>query len=117
MSKLGADRLLTDVAALDAELKAPGPWVLFKHSTACPISAHAFAEYHAFVANEGKDVRTAVIRVIEERPVSNHAAKALGVAHQSPQAFVIAGGKATWNASHSAITQAALAKAVAVAPK
>lgn len=101
--------LIRSVPELDAALALPGAFLVFKHSTACPISAAAYDEYLAF--REHSDVRTAVIRVIEERPVSNHAATKLGIRHESPQALLVRDGALVWNASHRAITASALAKA------
>lgn len=109
--------LLRSTADLDAELANPGLVLLFKHSTSCPISAAAYDEYLAFRGGPGKATRSAVIRVIEERPVSNHAATKLGLKHESPQALLVRDGKLVWNASHRAITSEALAQAVRDAAK
>ncbi|MBK6939849.1 MAG: bacillithiol system redox-active protein YtxJ [Planctomycetes bacterium] len=109
--------LLRSVAELDAALAVPGVVLLFKHSTACPISAAAYDEYLEFLGGPGRSTRSAVIRVIEERPVSNHAATELGVRHESPQALLVRDGKLVWNASHRAITSKALAQAVRDASK
>lgn len=104
--------LLRSVAELDAALAAPGPLLLLKHSTACPVSAAAYDEYEAFRTGPGATVRTAVIHVIEDRPVSNHVASKLGLRHESPQALLVRDGALLWNASHRNITRAALERAV-----
>jgi bacillithiol system protein YtxJ len=57
----------------------------------------------------------AIVRVIEERPVSLALAQQVGVTHQSPQALLIKNGKAIWNDSHYSITADALKAAVAKA--
>lgn len=102
----------------DLELTAPdqlepiltqGKWLLFKHSTRCPISAHAHDEYQEWLAAAGEDrVRTARVLVVEARPVSNAIAERLKVRHESPQAILIEDGKVLWHASHHSITADAL---------
>ncbi len=52
------------------------------------------------------------VRVIEERPVSRAFSDRVGVAHQSPQALLLKGGRVVWHDSHGGITAAALKEAV-----
>ena len=96
------DRIRTQ-AELDAALTSER-FLLFKHSTRCPISAAAFAEYRAWASAHPDGW----IDVIEERALSPEVARRTGVAHESPQAIVVRGGKAVWNESHGAITKEAL---------
>ncbi len=98
----GLDELLADGAAV----------LLFKHSTACPISARAHRELIAWL--EQADARPLVARVlvIEDRPVSNAIADRLAVVHQSPQAILVEGGRVTWSASHHGIDVASIRAAV-----
>jgi bacillithiol system protein YtxJ len=83
--------------------------VLFKHSTTCPISAAAYQQVMKFEEQTEKPV--AMVRVIEERGLSNDIASQFGVRHQSPQALVIDHGKVIWHDSHYQITQASLTEA------
>jgi bacillithiol system protein YtxJ len=88
-----------------------GRWLIFKHSTRCPISSHAFEEYDAWRARAGVDApRTALCLVVEARAVSNAIAAKLGVRHESPQAILVDGGKVLWHASHHKITAEELAR-------
>lgn len=97
-------------------LSASRPVLVFKHSTQCPRSARAYQEWQQFLASPASaGVMSALVRVIEERPVSLALAERVGVTHQSPQALLIRDGRALWHASHEAITAAALAQAVAQA--
>ncbi len=90
------------------------PVLVFKHSTTCPISARAHGQLLAAdAAGELDGVRVACVRVMEERPLSAAIAARFGVAHQSPQALVIRGGRAVWRASHHALTRQVLHAAVA----
>lgn len=87
-------------------------YLLFKHSRSCPISLRAFREYRDWAeANPGE--ATGWIDVIAGRALSQTAAARTGVRHESPQAILIVGGRAVWNASHGAITRASLSEAVA----
>ncbi|QUG40721.1 bacillithiol system redox-active protein YtxJ [Psychrobacillus sp. INOP01] len=85
------------------------PVVVFKHSTTCPVSAHAYGEFSAFE----KPMDCYLVKVIEHRPVSNEISIDLGIQHESPQAFLIVNGKAKWNASHWKITKKELDKVTA----
>jgi bacillithiol system protein YtxJ len=103
------DRLRTE-AELAAALAAPR-YLLFKHSTSCPISAAAFAQYRRF-AEAHPDVATGWIDVIAERPLARAVAERTGVRHESPQALVLETGAVRWDASHGAITVASLEQAL-----
>lgn len=110
----GTKQILTQ-GDLDAVLAEAGqrPVLIFKHSTTCPISAAAHREWQAFLATpEAEQVDHAWVRVIEERPLSLALAQRVGVAHESPQALLIKGGRALWHASHWGITQSALKAAL-----
>lgn len=104
-------KLMTEddlAAKLDSRSGAKA--VIFKHSTQCPISAAAYRQVEQFDASH--DTPVYLIRVIEERPLSNLVAKRYGIAHASPQAIVLDGHDVVWHASHYAITSDALAQAV-----
>lgn len=93
------------------------PVVVFKHSTACGVSARARAEMAALATRwpEGEGPALALVRVIEERPLSQALAALLGVPHESPQVIVIRGGRAVWHAAHEEVTAAAVARALEAA--
>jgi len=99
-----------DAQALDAAFLAE-TFLLFKHSTRCPTSAWAFAEYESFIEAH-PDVPTAWIDVVQDRALSLEVARRADVVHQSPQAIVLAHGHPTWHASHGAVTQDALLHAL-----
>jgi len=86
--------------------------ILFKHSTTCPISERAWQEVRAFIQESSDEVQVVMIKVIESRPVSNHAADELGVKHQSPQALLISDRKVLWHASHQSVTLDNIKKAL-----
>lgn len=97
-----------------AVLGRPGPSLLFKHSTACPISRGAYQEFLRWVAGlEDDSVQPYLVNVLEERPLSRTIAANVGVDHQSPQALLSQNGRVIWHASHYAVTEAAIREAVA----
>ena len=99
-------REIADADALEAAIGSPRA-VLFKHSTRCPVSAYVIDEVMEF-AEEHPEWPVYVLKVIEQRPLSNEATERLGVRHESPQAFVLHQGRVRWHGSHNEITADAL---------
>src|SRR5919109_577655 len=101
---------LTHVRDLD-ELEAAitesrvRPVLLFKHSRTCGISHEALDELRAHVEQSPHDATYRVITVQSHRRVSDHASARLGIRHETPQAILLRGGRAVWNASHFRITR------------
>ena len=97
---------VADAAALDElfALSQEEPVLLFKHSTTCPISAHAYREMSRLDAGAATSVALVVVQTA--RPVSNEVAARTGVRHESPQTIVLRRGKPVWTASHYDITAA-----------
>jgi bacillithiol system protein YtxJ len=92
---------------LEAALATPGA-VLLKHGAACGISAAARAALAAFSA-EHPDVRVYGVEVTGHRALSDLVAERLAVPHESPQVFVLRGGRPVWHAAHYDITPEAVA--------
>jgi bacillithiol system protein YtxJ len=88
------------------------PVLLFKHSTACPISSRAFREFQTYLESADPNVTYNLIIVQTDRPVSNEATTKLGVRHETPQAILIQDGREIWNASHFDITVSSLQTAI-----
>jgi bacillithiol system protein YtxJ len=85
------------------------PVVLFKHSTTCPISARAHRQMSKL--DRGAVGEVAMVVVQHARAVSDEIARRTGVRHESPQAFILRGGKVVWHASHFDITSDAVERA------
>ncbi len=81
------------------------PVVLFKHSTTCPISAHA----HRQMKQLGGEVALVVVQ--RARDISREIEARTGVRHESPQVIILRAGQSAWTASHFDITTAAVAEA------
>lgn len=81
------------------------PFVVLKHSTACPVSFNALKEYDDYLEGVAKeDLKYLLVKVIESRPVSNQIAADLGVQHASPQIIYVKDKASYWNTSHWSIT-------------
>ena len=97
-----------DAAALERLLARSheGPVLLFKHSSTCPISAHAYREM--------REVKSPVSIVVVQRSreLSREVAARTGVPHESPQALVLRNGRAVWSASHFEVTADAVEQAM-----
>ncbi len=101
--------------ALEACLSASEgtPLFLLKHSTRCPISSNALDEVRDYVEGAGEAGAPVYINyVVENRAISNQLAEVLGIRHESPQLFLIAGTKVVWHASHGGITQKQMTSAL-----
>lgn len=89
------------------------PVLLFKHSLTCPISAAAYHEYLSFLsAGSPAPLEPTVVEVQRARDVCNEIATRTGVRHESPQAILLRAGEVAWHASHGAIRQDSLRRAV-----
>lgn len=82
--------------------------VIYKHSPYCGASRRTEQEVRRFM-EASPDVPVYVVDVVRERELSLEIAARLGVRHESPQVILVVSGAAAWDASHGAITAAALA--------
>jgi bacillithiol system protein YtxJ len=88
--------------------------IIFKHSTACPVSWAAHTQVSRFLReNPGAPVR--LVRVIQERPLSQQIAAATGVRHESPQILALRRGEVVAAVSHGNITAESLSQLLAPA--
>jgi len=106
-----AEQTITDLAAFEAALQQPRV-MLFKHSPLCPISSTAYAEFKMFQLDHDS-AATLFVNVVSSQALSRDIAAQCGVDHESPQAILFENGRATWHASHSAITVDSLTAAFA----
>lgn len=87
--------------------------LLLKHSTTCPISAEAHKQFESFRESyQGNGLTFCIVKVIEERPVSNQIAEDVQIKHESPQCFYISNQQVSWSASHWSITRKAIEAAL-----
>jgi bacillithiol system protein YtxJ len=107
-------RDLSDEAAAEALIASPAPAWILKHSATCGISASAYDEVQSYLAAH-PDEALGLVVVQRRRPLSNWLAQRLGRVHQSPQLFLVQGGKVLWSASHWGITAEAMGQARAAA--
>ncbi len=87
------------------------PVFLFKHSSACPVSARAWRAFSGFAESEANAGFWRVL-VIEDRPLSMQIADDTGIHHQSPQVILFYKGEPLWNESHWSISEKSLSAAL-----
>lgn len=82
------------------------PVFLLKHSTMCPISASVLSAYEEFAQRQGAHQPWiyGLVRVVEERSLSDQVTECLGVEHASPQLLLIIDLKIIWHDSHWRLT-------------
>ena len=102
---------INSIEELQSFLSAASPVIVLKHSTRCPVSTWAYNQFEKFVSAHAA-VPSAIVKVIESRPVSNQIAELTGIKHESPQAIVFKAGKAVWHGSHNELTAEKLAAAI-----
>ena len=95
-----------------------GALLVFKRSPICPTSHFVEGIFNRYVAKlpASKDLKIISVDVVGSRAVSQRIAADTKIRHESPQALLISRGQSVlWNASHGAIDDEALTKALAVA--
>lgn len=101
---------IEDQETLDTVL-ASEQAILYKHSTRCVVSSWSFRQVRNFAADH-PEWPVYVLKVIEERALSNQVSDRLGIQHQSPQAFVIRNGEVVWDGSHNDVSADALVREI-----
>jgi bacillithiol system protein YtxJ len=84
------------------------PAIIFKHSNTCGISARAHAEMSRI------DHAIGLVIVQQARGVSNEIEARTGVAHETPQVFIIRDREVLWTASHGQIKAEAVEAALKI---
>lgn len=90
---------LADTDSLDLFLAQSNgsPAIIFKHSNSCGISARAHAQMSMIEQPVG------LVIVQQARGLSDEIEARTGVAHETPQVFIIRDQKVLWTASHGQI--------------
>ena len=86
-------------------------FVVFKHSTRCPISSMAKGRLER-AWQDSINVPMYYLDLIAFRDVSNQIANSYGIEHASPQILFIKNGVCVYNDSHSNISTEALKEAI-----
>jgi bacillithiol system protein YtxJ len=93
-------------AAFEASERAPV--FIFKHSTACGLSAQAHREFEAFLASAPEGFGYYRLDVLEARAASDLVEELAGVRHESPQVLALWLSRCVWHASHRGVRESAL---------
>jgi bacillithiol system protein YtxJ len=78
------------------------PVLLYKHSSACPVSGNADTEMQQLAEEEDLPIYKLVVQ--ESRALSDEIADTLGVRHETPQAIVLDQQESVFDASHFDVT-------------
>lgn len=81
--------------------------LLYKHSPMCGLSDIAQEEVQRLAEAEPA-LPVYRVDVIRDRALARAIAERLGIRHESPQAILLRGGKAVWDASHRGVTADAI---------
>lgn len=91
---------MSTIIPLQEKALPPACWV-FKHSTACPVSARAAREVEALET----ELPVYWVNVREQRDLSDWVAATFGVRHESPQLILVRDGRAAKSWSHFEVTR------------
>jgi len=89
------------------------PFIIFKHSTRCPISGMAKRNVELEADMIPDNVPAFFLDLIKYRDLSNQIAERYSVRHESPQLLLISEGRCAYDASHSDISVSAVVSAIA----
>ena len=97
---------LSDIVELEAAIEesVQRPVLLFKHSRQCGVSCEALDELRSHIDRHAGPAVYKMITVQTHRPISDAAARRLGIRHETPQAILLKDGKPVWSGSHFRIT-------------
>jgi bacillithiol system protein YtxJ len=90
------------------------PVLVFKHSSACPVSAKAETQLQPLAEDSALPVYRLVVQ--ESRALSDEIAEALDIRHETPQVIVLDDEAPVFDASHFDVTADAVREAVQSAP-
>lgn len=97
---------LTDYSQIITLIDQSDTFLIFKHSTRCSISSMAFNRFEREFNLE--QVPVFYLDLLVYRSISNQLAESFNVLHQSPQVLLIKAKVCLYNASHNAISTAAI---------
>ena len=91
------------------------PVVILKHSVWCDLSQEAIEVARRELNAWATLIDCRIVIVQQNRELSDAIAHRLDIDHETPQLIVVRNGRATWDASHRAITAAAVKRALDLA--
>ncbi|MBW7998248.1 MAG: bacillithiol system redox-active protein YtxJ [Candidatus Glassbacteria bacterium] len=100
----GGAKMYRDIESVDRLIdeSGGGPVLVFKHSSACPISTSAKGELDRWL-EDNPDREIYLVVVQQRRDISNELEEKLGVLHETPQLLLLESGKAVQHWSHNQI--------------
>jgi bacillithiol system protein YtxJ len=107
-------QFLTSPEEVDGFLKDNPKSAIFKAGT-CHKTQETFTHVQAHL-DPREDVKLGIIRVVENRPASNHVATLTGIEHESPQIILFKDGKNVFDRDNWDITEEAMAAGIKAIP-
>ena len=83
---------------------ADRPVLFFKHSQTCGLSAQAFDELDAWLAEAGEEPHVYIVTVQTHRHLSNELSRRFNIRHETPQVLLVRHGACTWHGAHFRVT-------------
>lgn len=80
------------------------PVLFFKHSQTCGLSAQAFDELDAWLAEATDEPHVYIVTVQTHRHLSNALVSRFNVRHETPQVLLVRDGVCTWHGAHFRVT-------------
>ena len=107
-------QFLTSPEEVDGFLKENPTAAIFKVGN-CHKTQETFVHVQAHL-DPREDVKLGIIRVIENRPASNHVAKLTGIEHESPQIILFKDGRSVFDRDNWDITADSMAAGMKAIP-
>lgn len=98
---------LTSLEQFEELLQHQSDFIIFKHSTRCCTSERAHQELTTAIDSLQLD-HVYLVDVLSTGDLKHHIADKLEVAHHSPQALIVRGGKVLHHADHASISNGRL---------
>ena len=95
---------IESIDKLDNLLASNETFLIFKHSTRCPVSSAAKRRFEADWFKQARTIPAYYLDLIEYRDVSNKVASDLEVIHQSPQLILVHQKAVLHHSSHTSIS-------------
>lgn len=82
------------------------PVLIYKHSSACPVSGQAHDEVQELITDDTLPVYKVVVQ--EHREISNQIEDDLGIRHETPQAILLHNRNPVFDTSHFDVSAATI---------
>jgi bacillithiol system protein YtxJ len=96
---------------IDAILES-GLHIIYKHSFSCATCIFTKTRVEQVMKEQPENAHFHFVDVRQQRSLSNRITDLTGVRHESPQLLIVSDGDVVWHASHGAIEESKIYKAL-----